>query len=165
MAWHLGFTTSVTRIRLRASARRPSWPLGDVARALVGGFEQAAISGSYSKASVLRFQFRRRRLRGQKMRAWASGGKCSSVVTVFCSPRHSVLWARDLEERGEIFVGGDEQAIVVRKLTVFGLVDCRASIGNHLPNLFCEFRQGYATTLLKPVKRQMLRHHSTGRAR
>jgi hypothetical protein len=38
------------------------------------------------------------------------------------SPRHSVVRARDLEEHGEIFVGGDEQAIVVRKLAVFGLV-------------------------------------------
>jgi hypothetical protein len=153
MVWHLGFTTSVTRIRLRASARRPSWPLGDVARALVGGFEQAAISGSYSKASALRFQFRRRRLRGQKMRAWASGGKCSSVVTVFRSLRHSVVRARDLRDRGEIFVGGDEQAIGLRKLAAFGLVACGASIGIHLPNLFCEFRQGYATTLLSLVKR------------
>ena len=154
MAWHLGFTISVTRIRLRASARRPSWPLGDVARALVGGFEQAAISGSHSKASARRFQFRRRRLRGQKMRAWASGGKCSSVVTVFCSLRHSVVRARDLRERGEIFVGGDEQAIVLRKLAVFGLVGWRASIGIHLPNLFCEFRQRYATTLLGSVKQE-----------
>jgi hypothetical protein len=50
------------------------------------------------------------------MRARVAGGKCSSVVTVFCSPRHSVLRARDLEERGEIFVGGDEQAMVVHKL-------------------------------------------------
>ena len=73
------------------------------------------------KASALRFQFRRRRLRGQKMQAWVSGGKCSSMVTVFCSLRHSVVRARDLEERGEIFVGVDEQAIVVRKLAVFGL--------------------------------------------
>ena len=153
MVWHLGFTTSLTRICLRASARRPSWPLGHVARALVGGFEQAAISGSYSKGSVLRFQFRRRRLRGQKMRAWASGGKCSSVVTVFRSLRHSVVRARDLRERGEIFIGGDEQAIVLRKLAAFGLVACRVSIGSHLPNLFCEFRQGYATILLSPVKR------------
>jgi hypothetical protein len=30
----------LTRIRLRASAERPSWPLGDVTRTLVGGFEQ-----------------------------------------------------------------------------------------------------------------------------
>jgi hypothetical protein len=142
MAWHLVFTTSVTRIRLRASARRPSWPLGDVARALVGGFEQAAISGSYSKASALRFQFRRCRLCGQKMQAWAWDGECTSVVTVFCSMRHSIVRARDLEERGEIFVGGDEQAMVVHKLAVFGLVACRVSIGMHLPNLFCEFRQG-----------------------
>jgi hypothetical protein len=43
------------------------------------------------------------------------------MVTVFCSLRHSVVRARDLEERGEIFVGVDEQAIVVRKLAVFGL--------------------------------------------
>ena len=153
MAWHWGFTTSVTPIRLRASARRPSWPLGDGACALVGGFEQAAISGSHSKASALRFQFRRRRLRGQKMRAWASGGKCSSVVTVFCSLRHPVVRARDLRDRGEIFAGGDEQTIVLRKLAAFRLVACGASIGIHLPNLFCEFRQGYATTLLNLVKR------------
>jgi hypothetical protein len=79
-------------------------------------------------------------------------GKCSSVVTVFCSLRHPVVRARDLRERGEIFVGGDEQAIVLRKLAAFGLVACRASIGIHLPNLFCEFRQGYATTLLSLVK-------------
>ena len=153
MAWHWGFTTSVTRIRLRASARRPSWPLGDGARALVGGFEQAAMSESYSEALTLRFQFRRRRLRGQKMQAWMSGGKCSSVVTVFCSLRHSVVRARDLRERGEILIGGVEQAIVLRKLAVFGLVGCRVSIGMHLPNLFCEFRQRYATTLLNLVKR------------
>jgi hypothetical protein len=127
--------------------------LGDGACALVGGFEQAAISGSHSKASALRFQFRRRRLRGQKMRAWASGGKCSSVVTVFRSLRHSVVRARDLRERAEIFVGGDEQAIGLRKLAAFRLVACGASIGIHLPNLFCEFRQGYATTLLNLVKR------------
>ena len=82
-----------------------------------------------------------------------SSGKCSSVVTVFCSLRHPVVRARDLRDRGEIFAGGDEQAIVVRKLAVFGLVACRASIGIHLPNLFCEFRQGYATTLLNLVKR------------
>ena len=63
-----------------------------------------------------------------------------------------MLRMRDLEERGEIFVGGDEQAMVVRKLAVFGLVAGRVSIGMHLPNLFCEFRQGYATTLLKTVK-------------
>jgi hypothetical protein len=114
---------------------------------------RAAITGSSSKAAALRFQFRRRRLRSQKMQAWVSGGKCSSEVTVFCSPRLSVLRARDLEERGEIFVGGDQQAMVVRKLAVFGLVACRVSIGMHLPNLFCEFRQGYATTLLSLVKR------------
>ena len=30
----------LTRIRLRASARWPSWPHGGVARTLVGGFEQ-----------------------------------------------------------------------------------------------------------------------------
>jgi hypothetical protein len=87
------------------------------------------------------------------MRAWASGGKCSSVVTVFRSLRHPVVRARDLRDRGEIFVGGDDQAIVLRKLAAFGLVACRASIGIHLPNLCCEFRQGYATTLLNLVKR------------
>jgi hypothetical protein len=95
------------------------------------------------------------------MQAWVSGEKCSSVVTVFCSPRLSLLRARDLEERGEIFVGGDDQAMVVRKLAVFGLVACRVSIGMHLPNLFCEFRQGYATTLLSSVKSFLMRTFCT----
>jgi hypothetical protein len=75
------------------------------------------------------------------------------VITVFRSLRHSVVRARDLRDRGEIFVGGDEQAIVLRKLAAFGLVACSVSIGMHLPNLFCEFRQRYATTLLSLVKR------------
>jgi len=72
-----------------------------------------------------------------------------------------VLRARDLEERGEIFVGGDDQAMVVRKLAVFGLVACGVSIGMHLPNLFCEFRQGYATTLLSSVKSFLMRTFCT----
>ena len=114
---------------------------------------RAAISGSSSKASARRFQFRRRQMRGQKMQAWASGGKYSPVAMVFCSLRYSGVRARDLRERGEIFVGGDEQAIVLRKLAEFGIVDCRASFVIHLPNLFCELRQGYATTLLSLVKR------------
>jgi hypothetical protein len=101
------------------------------------------------------------------MQAWVSGGKCSLVVTVFCSLPHSVVRARDLEERGEIFTGGDEQAVGVRKFVVVGLVGRRASIGIHLPNLFCEFRQRYATTLLSSVKTETptLAHIAAGRAR
>jgi hypothetical protein len=67
-----------------------------------------------------------------------------------------VLRARDLEERGEIFVGGDEQGNGCAQACGIRVGRLWASIRIHLPNLFCEFRQGYATTLLSLFKRFMM---------
>ncbi|MBI2739919.1 MAG: hypothetical protein HYX38_25655 [Rhodospirillales bacterium] len=78
-------------------------------RCLPIGETQHTWSATSISNRLSRCRFQRLRLRGQKMQPWVSGGNCNPVVTVFCSPQHSVLRARDLEKRGEVFVGGDEQ--------------------------------------------------------